>query len=186
MSSYVMTNTCTYLLSQVYILLFQLQIPTYSDTYMQIVTCRYWIPTCQYPIPTGTEVSSRYLSSICHGVGIILHILQNKSVGNGRYLIQKYCQIPTARFADEGLSVGVRTDINTQDLQESAVGAVSAVSAYHCETVLDSTGPPATTAGHQSHCSRCKPQAHGASLRQREVVAAGARDRSHLLAQLAG
>jgi hypothetical protein len=29
-----------------------------------------------------------------------LHILQNKSVGNGRYLIQKYCQIPTARFTD--------------------------------------------------------------------------------------
>ena len=59
MSSYVMTNTCTYLLSQVHILLIQLQIPTYSDTYMQIVTCRYWIPTCQYQIPTG-----RYLVGI--------------------------------------------------------------------------------------------------------------------------
>ncbi len=47
MSSYVMTNTCTYLFSQVHrdILLIQLQIPTYIDTYMQIVTCRYWIPT---------------------------------------------------------------------------------------------------------------------------------------------
>jgi hypothetical protein len=32
-----------------------------------------------------------------------------------------------------------RTDINTQDRQES-VGVVSAVSACHCETVLDSTG----------------------------------------------
>ena len=33
-----------------------------------------------------------------------------------------------------------RTDINTQGRQESAVGVVSAVSACHCETVLDSTG----------------------------------------------
>ncbi len=40
----------------------------------------------------------------------------------------------------EGLSVGVRTDTCTEDRQESAVGAVSAVSAYYCETVLDSTG----------------------------------------------
>ena len=30
-----------------------------------------------------------------------------------------------------------RTDINTQDRQESAVGVVSAVSAFHRETVLD-------------------------------------------------
>jgi hypothetical protein len=37
-------------------------------------------------------------------------------------------------------SLLARTDINTQDRQESAVGVVSAVSACHCETVLDSTG----------------------------------------------
>jgi hypothetical protein len=35
-----------------------------------------------------------------------LHILQNKSVGNGRYLIQKYCEIPTARITD-GMGWGV-------------------------------------------------------------------------------
>ncbi len=35
-----------------------------------------------------------------------------------------------------------RTDINTQDRQESAVGVVSVVSACHCETVLDSCRPP--------------------------------------------
>jgi hypothetical protein len=34
----------------------------------------------------------------------------------------------------------IKTDINTQDRQESAVRVVSAVSACHCETVLDSTG----------------------------------------------
>ena len=28
------------------------------------------------------------------------HILQNKSVGIGRYLFQKYCQIPTSRITD--------------------------------------------------------------------------------------
>ena len=33
-------------------------------------------------------------------------------------------------------SLLARTDINTQDRQESAVGVVSAVSACHCETVL--------------------------------------------------
>jgi hypothetical protein len=37
-------------------------------------------------------------------------------------------------------SLLARTDINTQDRQESAVGVVSAVSAFHRETVLDSTG----------------------------------------------
>ena len=37
-------------------------------------------------------------------------------------------------------SLLARTDINTQVRQESAVGVVSAVSACHCETVLDSTG----------------------------------------------
>jgi hypothetical protein len=37
-------------------------------------------------------------------------------------------------------SLLARTDINTQDSQESAVGVVSAVSACHRETVLDSTG----------------------------------------------
>ena len=37
-------------------------------------------------------------------------------------------------------SLLARTDINTQDRQESAVGVVSAVSTCHCETVLDSTG----------------------------------------------
>jgi hypothetical protein len=37
-------------------------------------------------------------------------------------------------------SLLARTDINTQDRQESAVGVVSAVSACHSETVLDSTG----------------------------------------------
>ncbi len=36
-------------------------------------------------------------------------------------------------------SLLARTDINTQVRQEAAVGAVSAVSACHCETVLDST-----------------------------------------------
>jgi hypothetical protein len=34
-----------------------------------------------------------------------LHILQNKSVGNGRYLIQKYCQIPTTRITDGGVAL---------------------------------------------------------------------------------
>ncbi len=50
MSSYVMTNTYTYLISQVHILLSQLQIHanTVTDTYMQIVYCRYRIPKCQY------------------------------------------------------------------------------------------------------------------------------------------
>jgi hypothetical protein len=33
-----------------------------------------------------------------------------------------------------------RTNINTQDSQESAIEVVSAVSACHCESVLDSTG----------------------------------------------
>ncbi len=33
-----------------------------------------------------------------------------------------------------------RTEIKNQDRQEAAVGAASAVSACHCETVLDSTG----------------------------------------------
>jgi hypothetical protein len=37
-------------------------------------------------------------------------------------------------------SLLARTEINTQDRQEAAVEAVSAVSACHCETVLDSTG----------------------------------------------
>jgi hypothetical protein len=37
-------------------------------------------------------------------------------------------------------SLLARTDINTQVRQESAVGVVSAVSACHCETVLDSKG----------------------------------------------
>ena len=48
MSSYVMTNTYTYLLSQVHILLSQLQIHANTGTYMQIKHCRYRIPTCQY------------------------------------------------------------------------------------------------------------------------------------------
>ncbi len=35
-------------------------------------------------------------------------ILQNSTVGNGRYLIQKYCQIPTFRITDEmGRSSGI-------------------------------------------------------------------------------
>ncbi len=33
-----------------------------------------------------------------------------------------------------------RTDLNTQDRQESAVGVFSAISACDCETVLDSKG----------------------------------------------
>jgi hypothetical protein len=37
-------------------------------------------------------------------------------------------------------SLLARTDINTQDRQESTVRVVSADSACHCETVLDSTG----------------------------------------------
>ncbi len=67
------------------------------------------------------------------------------------------------------VSLLARTDINTQDRQESAVGVVSAVSACYCEIVLDSTG---FSAGHQDLCCRCTPQSQGPSLRQREVGSA--------------
>ncbi len=83
-------------------------------------------------------------------------------------------------------SLLARTDINTQDRQESAVGVVSAVSACHCESVLDSTGYLSTAASHQDHCCRCTPQSQGPSLRQREVGTAGARGRSNPLAGARG
>jgi hypothetical protein len=55
-----------------------------------------------------------------------------------------------------------RTDINTQDSQESAVGVVSVVSACHCETVLgqhrlplQATRTTAATARHSPRGHRC-------------------------------
>jgi hypothetical protein len=75
-------------------------------------------------------------------------------------------------------SLLARTEINTQGRQEAAVGAVSAVSACHSETVLDNTGYRCRPPGRQGLCGCCKPQSHGPSLRQREVGAAGARGRS--------
>ena len=59
-------------------------------------------------------------------------------------------------------SLLARTDINTQDRQESAVGVVSAVSACHCETVLrqhrlplQATRTTATAARHSPIGRRC-------------------------------
>ncbi len=85
MSSYVMTNTCTYILPQVHILLSQLQIHAHSDTYMQIVNCRYWIPSWQYWIPTSRyPVLQVGIQSLY--VGIISKIVADKSVGISMYL----------------------------------------------------------------------------------------------------
>ncbi len=66
-----------------------------------------------------------------------------------------------------------RTDINTQDLQESAVGVVLAVSACHCEsreTVLDSADyrcrPPGPLRPQQATVPRAVPAAAGGGRRR--------------------
>jgi hypothetical protein len=58
-----------------------------------------------------------------------LHILQNKSVGNCRYLLQKYCQIPTFRITDESVAILVSVALKygatgrTAPLQGGDVGS---------------------------------------------------------------
>ncbi len=50
------------------------------------------------------------------------HILQNKLVGNGRYLKKKYCQIPTAWFADGVRPTGAGAAVGDSDATPGAKG----------------------------------------------------------------
>ena len=86
-----------------------------------------WPNSSTYSIVQGTpafaEIGPIYFGLWCAKNGVM-----------NQFFHSLFLEIPSSD------SLLARTDINTQVRQESAVGVVSAVSACHCETVLDSTG----------------------------------------------
>jgi hypothetical protein len=140
-------------------------------------------PTCQLPKGAGARMAGLNMLlfwDLIFGESVLTAVLHQcgKNDFLNRFPHSLFIEIPSRD------SLLARTDINTQDRQESAVGVVSAVNACHCETVLDSTGyrcrPPGPLLPLEARVPRAVAAAAGGgrrrSARQEQSACRNSRD----------